>query len=200
MLMTAGIHALDQLIWLMDGRVGSVSATAGTEFHDQKADDSAMMLLRFNDGRYGHGVQDGGIRVSLLRAAKYPDPTQDHGRHSVTIGLLPLATAIFGVLRRRELLALLVDWGYRSDGIPVTLFGAWTTLPAGPATLAAKTKSLIVPIIATRQPDGRLRVAWAGPIAVPSAVGSPGVISLIAATMRSWMGLPLPAVLFANVQ
>ena len=61
--------------------------------------------------------------------------------------------AIFGVLRRRELLALLVDWGYRSDGIPVTLFGAWTTLPAGPATLAAKTKSLIVPIIATRQPD-----------------------------------------------
>ncbi len=26
-----------------------------------------------------------------------------------------------------------------SDGIPVRLFGAWTTLPAGPATLAAKT-------------------------------------------------------------
>ena len=47
--------------------------------------------------------------------------------------------AIFGVLRRRELLGLLVDWGYRSDGIPVKLFDAWTTLPAGPATLAAKT-------------------------------------------------------------
>ena len=46
---------------------------------------------------------------------------------------------IFGVLRRGELLGLLVDWGYRSDGIPVRLFGAWTTLPAGPATLAAKT-------------------------------------------------------------
>ena len=60
--------------------------------------------------------------------------------------------AIFGVLRRRELLALLVDWGYRSDGIPVTLFGAWTTLPAGPATLAAKTNSRIVPIITTRRP------------------------------------------------
>ena len=25
-----------------------------------------------------------------------------------------------------------IDWGYRSDGIPVRLFGAWTTLPAGP--------------------------------------------------------------------
>ena len=76
--------------------------------------------------------------------------------------------AIFGVLRRRELLALLVDWGYRSDGIPVTLFGAWTTLPAGPATLAAKTSSQIVPIITTRQPDGRLHVGWADPIDVPS--------------------------------
>ncbi len=29
MLMTAGIHALDQLIWLMDGRVSSISAAAG---------------------------------------------------------------------------------------------------------------------------------------------------------------------------
>jgi KDO2-lipid IV(A) lauroyltransferase len=76
--------------------------------------------------------------------------------------------AIFGVLRRRELLGLLVDWGYRSDGIPVTLFGAWTTLPAGPATLAAKTRSRIVPIITTRQPDRRLRVTWADPIEVAS--------------------------------
>ena len=52
---------------------------------------------------------------------------------------------IFGVLRRGELLGLLVDWGYRSDGIPVRLFDAWTTLPAGPATLAAKTGARILP-------------------------------------------------------
>jgi predicted dehydrogenase len=63
MLMTAGIHALDQLIWLMNGRVGSVSAAAGASFHDQKADDSAMMLLRFTDGRFAQvasiGFRDG---------------------------------------------------------------------------------------------------------------------------------------------
>jgi phosphatidylinositol dimannoside acyltransferase len=88
--------------------------------------------------------------------------------------------AIFGVLRRREILALLVDWGYRSDGIPVTLFGAWTTLPAGPATLAAKTRSHIVPIMPMRQPDGRLRVSWAESIEVPSANPS----DLQAATQR----------------
>jgi KDO2-lipid IV(A) lauroyltransferase len=76
---------------------------------------------------------------------------------------------IFGVLRRRELLGLLVDWGYRSDGIPVKLFDAWTTLPAGPATLAAKTSSQIVPAITTRQPDGRLRVVLGEAIVVASS-------------------------------
>ena len=58
------------------------------------------------------------------------------------------------------MLALLVDWGYRSDGIPVRLFGAWTALPAGPATLAAKTGSRILPIAIRRQPDGRFEVTW----------------------------------------
>ncbi len=69
MLMTAGIHALDQLVWLMDGRVGSVSAAVSTSFHDQKADDSAMMLLRFGDGRFGQvasiGFRDGGGRFDI---------------------------------------------------------------------------------------------------------------------------------------
>ena len=52
------------------------------------------------------------------------------------------------------MLALLIDWGYRADGIPVRLFGAWTTLPAGPATLAAKTGATIVPV-AIRRTAGR---------------------------------------------
>jgi KDO2-lipid IV(A) lauroyltransferase len=74
---------------------------------------------------------------------------------------------IFGVLKRREILALLIDWGYRRDGIPVKLFGAWTTLPAGPATLAAKTGSRILPIAIRRTPEGGFAVSWAQPIDVP---------------------------------
>ncbi len=76
--------------------------------------------------------------------------------------------AIFGVLRRRELLGLLVDWGYRSDGIPVKLFDGWTTLPAGPATLAAKTSSRILPVRARRLPDRRLHLSLGEPIVVAS--------------------------------
>jgi KDO2-lipid IV(A) lauroyltransferase len=75
---------------------------------------------------------------------------------------------IFGVLRRREILGLLIDWGYRSDGIPVRLFGAWTALPAGPATLAAKTGSLILHVSIRRQADGSFHVSWSSPIEVAS--------------------------------
>jgi KDO2-lipid IV(A) lauroyltransferase len=76
---------------------------------------------------------------------------------------------IYGVLKRREMLALLVDWGYRPDGIPVRLFDAWTTLPAGPASLAAKTGSLILPLAIRRQPNGEFAVAYSDPIEVASS-------------------------------
>jgi alpha-mannosidase len=55
-----------------------------------------------NDGRYGHGVQDGGVSVSLLRAAKYPDPDADHGRHAVTISVLPHGAGLHEVLHEAE--------------------------------------------------------------------------------------------------
>ena len=76
---------------------------------------------------------------------------------------------IYAVLRRREMLGLLVDWGYRSDGVPVRLFGAWTTLPAGPASLAAKTSSVILPVAIRRQPDGLFHVSFAPVIRVASS-------------------------------
>ncbi|MEO5723192.1 MAG: glycoside hydrolase family 38 C-terminal domain-containing protein [Ilumatobacteraceae bacterium] len=52
-----------------------------------------------NDGRYGHSLFDGGVRVSLQRAANYPDPTADRGRHQVTIAVLPHGPGLHDVLR-----------------------------------------------------------------------------------------------------
>jgi KDO2-lipid IV(A) lauroyltransferase len=76
---------------------------------------------------------------------------------------------IFSVLRRGEILVLLIDWGYRPDGIPVRLFGHWTTLPAGPATLAAKTGAPILPVAVRRTADGRYRLDTEPFITVPSS-------------------------------
>jgi KDO2-lipid IV(A) lauroyltransferase len=76
---------------------------------------------------------------------------------------------VYGALRRHEGLVLLVDWGYREDGIPVKMFGSWTTLPAGPALLAAKHGSTIVPFSINRLPDGTFRAAADDPIHVASS-------------------------------
>ena len=42
-----------------------------------------------NTGRYGHSVFDGAVRVSLARAANYPDPGADRGHHEVTLAIRP---------------------------------------------------------------------------------------------------------------
>jgi KDO2-lipid IV(A) lauroyltransferase len=77
---------------------------------------------------------------------------------------------LFGVLKRSEILALIVDWGYRSEDIPVRMFGSWTTLPAGPAVLAAKTGASIVHIAIRRAPDGkRFQLTSSDPIVVASS-------------------------------
>jgi lauroyl/myristoyl acyltransferase len=76
---------------------------------------------------------------------------------------------LFKVLRNNEIMALLVDWGYRSDGIPVQLFGAWTTLPAGPAMLAAKTGALITSMAVRRTRSGHFRVDSDEAFGVPSS-------------------------------
>lgn len=42
-----------------------------------------------NDGRYGHDIGDGSIRLTLLRSPTFPDPQADQGEHTVTYSLYP---------------------------------------------------------------------------------------------------------------
>ncbi len=84
------------------------------------------------------------------------------------VGIIPWRSLreTFRVLRLPAVLGLVVDWGYRRDDIPVLLFGRWTTLPAGPALLAAKTRAAIVPVVNRRQPDGTYIASHDEPIEV----------------------------------
>ena len=76
MLMTAGIHALDRLVWLMDDDVTSVSAMLGAKFHEQEADDTSMLALRFKGGGLGQ-VQSVGYRNGAVGFAM--DLVCEHG-------------------------------------------------------------------------------------------------------------------------
>lgn len=76
MLMTAGIHALDRLVWLMGEDVVGVNALAGTFFHEQEADDTALIGLRFANGGVGQ-VQSVGYRDGAMLSAM--DLVCEHG-------------------------------------------------------------------------------------------------------------------------
>lgn len=73
---------------------------------------------------------------------------------------------IFRIMRQPCVLGMVVDWGYRAEDLPVRLFGDWTTLPAGPAVLAARTGALILPVVARRGADGHYRPVIYDPVAV----------------------------------
>lgn len=71
---------------------------------------------------------------------------------------------IFRVMREPCIMGMVVDWGYRADDTPVRLFGAWTTLPAGAATLAARTGAVLLPVVARRERDGHYSPTMHEPI------------------------------------
>ena len=77
---------------------------------DLSEGDAGVAVL--NDGRYGHCLHPGPdtpagtsrVRVSLLRAARFPDPEADHGLHQVTVSLLPHGPGLQDVLAEAEAL------------------------------------------------------------------------------------------------
>jgi KDO2-lipid IV(A) lauroyltransferase len=127
-----------------------------------------------NNEAVAAGVAWRGWPISVVADdSAFPELYEDFRRlrESWGIRLIPWRNLreIYAVLRRREMLGLLVDWGYRDDGIPVRLFDAWTTLPAGPALLAARTRSTIVPIVIRRADEGHFHVEYRDPITVASS-------------------------------
>lgn len=53
MWLTAGIHCLDRLTWLIDDRIESVWARFATSFHDQEVDDLGLVSLSYQNGCVG---------------------------------------------------------------------------------------------------------------------------------------------------
>ncbi|MDG2026213.1 MAG: phosphatidylinositol mannoside acyltransferase [Acidimicrobiales bacterium] len=70
-------------------------------------------------------------------------------RESLGMNIVPLGPeagkASVGALNRGEVLCLLADRDLQGNGIPVEFFGERTTLPAGPASLALRTGSPLLP-------------------------------------------------------
>jgi alpha-mannosidase len=61
--------------------------TVGHQWADLSERNYGVSLL--NDCKYGYDIKDSTIRLSLLKAATYPDHSQDQGEHHFTYSLLP---------------------------------------------------------------------------------------------------------------
>lgn len=72
------------------------------------------------------------------------------------------ARRICRVLSQGGIVGLVCDRDLRGSGVPVSFFGATTTMPRGPVALALRTGAAIVPAFCTRQRDDTLTVdIWA---------------------------------------
>ena len=73
------------------------------------------------------------------------------------VEIVPLRRAfrpMLAALRRNDFVALVADRDLAGDGVPVTMFGHATTLPAGPATLALRTgKPLLMARVLRTAPE-----------------------------------------------
>jgi phosphatidylinositol dimannoside acyltransferase len=73
------------------------------------------------------------------------------------VDVIPLSHAfrpMLAALRNNQIVALVADRDLAGDGLPVTMFGHATTLPAGPATLALRTgKPLIMARVLRTGPE-----------------------------------------------
>ncbi|MEO6570223.1 MAG: glycoside hydrolase family 38 C-terminal domain-containing protein, partial [Ilumatobacteraceae bacterium] len=79
-----------------------------------------------NDGRYGHGLSDTRVRVSLARAARYPDPDADRGTHGVRLALFPHGAGLADVLAEAERFEhpVHVVAGGSAEGVPTPILSA----------------------------------------------------------------------------
>lgn len=84
MLLTAGIHALDALLWLMPSPPRRVHGVAATQFHEMNADDTAQLTIRFADGSIGSvasvgyrdGAPVGGLEIVGTQGVLAVDPAK----------------------------------------------------------------------------------------------------------------------------
>ncbi|MBI1886522.1 MAG: hypothetical protein HYS09_09475 [Chloroflexi bacterium] len=89
-------------------------------------------------------------------------------RERMGVTLLPATRTgmkLIRVLRRNEMVALVVDMGVRNgDGRPVTFFGHQTYFPTGPARLARISGAPIIFGLAVRRPQNRYEAYISPPI------------------------------------
>ena len=144
-------------------------------FEIARADNTMILAAAHlgNNEAAGAGFVKQGLQISVVGddtayQALYDLFARQRGEWGLKMISWRNLRGVYSALRKKDALVLLVDWGYRAEDLPVKMFGAWTTLPAGPAILAARFGCPIVPFTVKRLADGTFRAITHEPILVPS--------------------------------
>ncbi|HZJ26773.1 MAG TPA: alpha-mannosidase [Acidimicrobiia bacterium] len=160
--------------------------------------ESGYGVALLNDCKYGYDVTGNVLRLSLLRAPSWPDPTADRGRHHFTYALLPHAgnhTDGRVVEEARELNTPLVAVSTPPGSGPRPARGSLVSVEGLPVDVTAvkradRAAGVVVRLVEVHGARGRTRLSLWAPIATaartdllerdesPLAVDADGTVSI----------------------
>ncbi|MEG9431383.1 alpha-mannosidase [Terriglobus sp. ADX1] len=129
-------------------------------------------LSLINDSKYGYDALGNTLRLSLLRAPLYPDPTADRGHHHFSYSLYPHA----GSWKQADTVLRGYEFNYPMETVQAVAHGG--DLPANHSLVRAEQHNIVVTAIKKSEDDESLTLRfyeWAGEktrakITVPSGV------------------------------
>lgn len=122
---------------------------------------AVIVCMHFGNWDIGAGATAARGYPLAVVAETFPDPRLDsvvvgarEGLGMQVVKLEKAGPSMIRALRSGGLLALLIDRPMESDGVRVTFFGQEVEVPAGPARLALRTRSRVVPVAFSRVSAG----------------------------------------------
>lgn len=174
--------------------------------------EGAERAFRPGRGRIFLGLHFGAIEMPGIYVVRHagspvtapmeivPDPALqawlERTRGATGVRIIPMREArrrLRQALDRGELVGLIADRDILGDGLPVTLFGSATTLPAGPAILAYETGAPVYPAAVRRISPGRYAARVLEIEPPPRAPLRPWLAAFLERQARSFEELIAPA-------
>ncbi|MBI4494800.1 MAG: lysophospholipid acyltransferase family protein [Chloroflexi bacterium] len=133
----------------------------------------------------GHRVN---VPVETLKPERWNEQVQKL-RRAAGLNAIPMERGVrqmLRVLRKNEILGLLVDRPLAQEGIPVLFFGAATHVPAGAAKLALKTGATLLATAAVRE-AGRPTIFVSPPLRVDSSGDEARDAQALTQQLMAWL-------------
>jgi lauroyl/myristoyl acyltransferase len=150
--------------------ISTVALTGEEHLRRALAKGKGVLALSAHLGAFtmiGTRLAAGGYPFSVV--VKHPGDDRfarliDHYRAQLgmqTIAAKPRREAVRGILKalRENRVVLVIADEFKSGGVIVDFMGQPSPAPRGPATLALRTGAVVLPMFATRQVDGSLRLS-----------------------------------------